>query len=177
MPTIGGFSIVRDMRQIVLIAHNVRSCLNVGSLLRTSEGLAVETVYLTGYTPYPNSADDDRLPHLARKNDAEIHKSALGAEDMISWKHNSSIEPVIEELRSAGYIIVALEQQDGAISLPSFQPAYKMALIVGREVEGIENEILAQCDAVLQIPMLGRKESFNVSAAAAMSLYHLTFTL
>jgi tRNA G18 (ribose-2'-O)-methylase SpoU len=164
------------MRHIVLIAHNVRSCHNVGSLLRTAEGLGVATVYLTGYTPYPSASDDERLPYLTQKNDAQIHKSALGAEQMVTWKHNDLIEPVLDELRTAGFIIAALEQQSDAVSLPSFQPAQNMVLIVGREVEGIETEILAQCDTVIQIPMLGRKESFNVSAAAAMALYHLTFT-
>ena len=176
MPTIGGFSIVGSMRQVVLIAHNIRSCQNVGSLLRTAEGLAVQSVYLTGYTPYPNAPNDERLPHLAQKNDDQIHKSALGAEQMISWKHSSDIEPILDELRTDDFIIVALEQQADAVSLPNFQPAQKMALIVGREVEGIEAEILAQCDTVVQIPMLGRKESYNVAAAAAMALYHLTFT-
>ncbi len=167
---------MRAMRQIVLIAHNIRSCQNVGSLLRTAEGLGIQSVVLTGYTPYPRTIDDERLPHIAQKNESQIHKSALGAELMVDWKHSHQIEPVLDELREAGYIIAALEQQNGAINLPVFQPAQKIALIVGREVEGIEEEILAQCDSIVQIPMHGRKESFNVSAAAAMALYHLTYT-
>ena len=161
------------MPKVVLVAHNVRSCLNVGSLLRTAEGLGIEHVYLTGYTPYPLMPQDARLPHLARKIANRINKSALGAEDMIAWSYDEDISRVITQLKNDGYEIVALEQDKRSVPLPTFKPKKPVALIVGREVEGIEPEVLAMCGNVVEIPMAGRKESFNVAVAAAMALYQL----
>src|SRR5579863_6553497 len=97
-------------RQIILIAHNVRSTHNIGSLLRTADGLGVKKVYLTGYTPYPLSKTDERLPHLAKKIDARIHKTALGAEKSVSWEHESDVFKVISKLRQDGFLVAALEQ-------------------------------------------------------------------
>jgi tRNA G18 (ribose-2'-O)-methylase SpoU len=163
------------MRSIVLIAHNLRSCHNVGSLLRTAEGLGVHKVILSGYTPYPRSDHDPRLPHEAKKIDAQIHKTALGAESLVDWEHADDIYPAIRALRAQNYHIYALEQTANAMSLPDFKPPEHLALVIGREVEGIEPEVLAACDGALEIPMLGQKESFNVVQAAAMALYHVTF--
>src|SRR5690606_15605006 len=98
------------MMEIVLIAHNLRSTHNVGSLLRTAEGLGVKTVYLTGYTPYPKRAHDSRLPHLAEKLDKQIHKTALGAETTQAWEYTEDVLAVINDLRSEGYTVCALEQ-------------------------------------------------------------------
>lgn len=162
------------MQQIVLITHNLRSTFNVGAILRTAEGLGVAKLYLTGYTPFPLQKDDPRLPHLARKIDAQIHKTALGAEQLVEWEHRDDITQLTEQLHAKGYRIAALEQAKQSLMLPSYRPPTKLALIVGREVEGIEPEVLARCDDILEIPMAGRKESFNVAAAAAMALYHLT---
>lgn len=163
------------MIDIVLIAHNLRSSHNVGSLLRTAEGLAVNRVILSGYTPYPIQANDERLPHLSQKIDKQIAKTALGAEKMVECSHIDDIEPLIAELKTEGYAIVGLEQSETSIALKDFQPPEKIALIVGREVEGIESEILALCDNLVEIPMLGQKESFNVVIAAAVTLYTLRF--
>lgn len=163
------------MRNIVLIAHNLRSCHNVGSLLRTADGLGVSKVYLTGYTPYPIAENDSRLPHLAEKLSRQIHKTALGAEDFVPWQHRDNIEEVIAELKPDGFVIAAVEQAKNSTKLPYFKPPNKIALLVGREVEGIEPEILAQVDHTLEIPMLGKKESFNVAQAAAMALYRCRF--
>lgn len=162
-------------RRIILIAHNLRSCHNVGSLLRTAEGLAAAKVYLTGYTPYPFAANDVRLPHIARKIDAQIHKTALGAEKLIAWEQHQSVEDVIALLKDDGYEIAAIEQTEDAQALPHFSPPPKIALIIGREVDGIEPEVLALADMSLEIPMAGQKESFNVVQAAAMALYHMRF--
>lgn len=161
------------LRRVVLVAHNLRSTHNVGSLLRTAEGLGIEKVYLTGYTPYPRSEHDDRLPHLAIKIDNQIHKTALGAEQMVVWEHHSGLGPVLAQLRAQGFQIAALEQDPKAVSSAEFQAPHKIALVVGREVEGIEPEVLEQCDIIVEIPMHGHKESFNVAAAAAMVLYQL----
>ncbi len=163
------------MRKIVVIAHNLRSIHNVGSLLRTAEGLGIEEVFLTGYSPYPNQKDDARLPHQITKINSQISKTALGAE-IILGKHADDIFELINHLKAERYIISALEQDDRSIELNSYDPPDKVALIIGREVEGIEKEILDQCDSILQIPMFGQKESFNVVQAAAMALYKLRFS-
>lgn len=163
------------MRSIVLVAHNVRSTHNVGSLLRTAEGLGVAKIYLTGYTPYPLADKDERLPHLARKIDSQIHKTALDAEKLVDWEHDDDVLSLLERLHTEGFTTVAVEQTARSVRLPEFMPPDKIALIVGREVEGIEAEVLAACDQVVEIPMFGRKESFNVVQAAAMALYHCRF--
>lgn len=164
-------------RQIILIAHNLRSTHNVGSVLRTADGLGVEKVFMTGYTPWPQEPSDDRLPHLARKISQQIHKTALGAENTVAWQHAENIYQLIEDLRQKGWHIYALEQVKHAKSLTSFVPPKRTALVLGREVEGLEQEVVALCDAALYIPMLGQKESFNVAQAAAMSLYHVRFAI
>lgn len=163
------------MRSIVLIVHDIRSCHNVGSLLRTAEGLGVTTVYLTGYTPYPIAPGDKRLPHIATKLTGQISKTALGAEESQSWVQSDIVEPIIEQLKSQGYALAALEQSDTATPLNGFVPPDKIALLLGREVEGIDPELLKLVDTHLEISMFGTKESFNVVQAAAMALYHLRF--
>ena len=161
--------------QIVLIAHDIRSTHNVGSLLRTAEGLGVSKVYLTGYTPYPKQTPDTRLPHLANKIDKDIHKTALGAEATQAWEQTTDLLQLIDQLKDQNYSICALEQTATAVPLPNFVPPAKVALLLGREVEGIEPMLLTKCDIVLEIPMAGSKESFNVVQAAAMALYHISF--
>ena len=163
------------MRSIILIAHNMRSTHNVGSLLRTAEGLGVSEVILSGYTPYPQMADDDRLPHLAAKIDRQIAKTALGAETTQKWSRHEDIFPVLRTLTSDGYRIAALEQSADSTPLPDLAPPDKLAILLGREVEGVEPEVLRACDMVIEIPMFGSKESFNVVQAAAMALYHCRF--
>ena len=163
------------MADIILIANNLRSCHNVGSLFRTAEGLGISRVYLTGYTPYPLLSGDTRLPHLARRIHGRIIKTALGAEKTQAWQHDPSIIDVIATLRAQGYVIAALEQTARSVSLPGYKTPGKIALIVGREVEGIESDVLDRCDVHLEIPMAGQKESFNVVQAAAMAMYHCAF--
>lgn len=163
------------MRDIVLVAHNLRSVHNVGSLLRTADGIGVSKVFLTGYTPYPVKPKDDRLPHLANKLTRQIQKTALGAESSQAWDHHEDIYDILKQLRQGGFVIAALEQSDNSVPLLSYKPAEKIAIIVGREVEGIEPDVLKEVDVIIEIPMLGQKESFNVVQAAAMALYHLRF--
>lgn len=161
------------MPQITLVAHNLRSTHNVGSLLRTADGLGVSEVYLTGYTPYPAHKEDKRLPHLANKIDAQIAKTALGAQKSVSWYQNDDIGQVITNLKSKGYVVAALEQTAKSVALGTYHSPKKLALVVGREVEGLEPEVLDDADVVLEIPMLGAKESLNVAIAAAIALYSL----
>ncbi len=162
---------------IVLIAHNLRSSHNVGSLLRTAEGLGVECVYLTGYSPFPATTKDSRLPHIAQKVDRQISKTALGAETTQNWQHSDDLDSLVADLKTKGYLVAAVEQTSSAIALPDYNPPQKIALIMGREVEGVEPEVLALTDLQLVIPMFGSKESFNVVQAAAMALYHCRFGL
>ena len=163
------------MREIVLIAHNIRSTHNVGSLLRTAEGLGVKTVYLTGYTPFPLKQSDPRLPHLVKKVDKQISKTALGAEQLVNWQHEESVNQVIKILKADGFSVCALEQTAESVNLTKFETPEKVAILVGREVEGIEPEVLRLCDKVLEIPMFGKKESFNVAQAAAMAMFYCRF--
>jgi len=159
--------------KIVLILHNVRSCHNVGSMLRTADGLGIEQVYLTGYTPYPKNISDTRLPHLASKITSQIAKTALGAEETVHWEHYEELHLALEKLRKRGYLIAALEQTADSINLSDFKRPEKIAIIVGSEVAGLDSEVLKIVDTCIEIPMLGKKESFNVSVAAAIALYHL----
>lgn len=164
------------MSQIILVAHNLRSCHNVGSLLRTAEGLGAAKVYLTGYTPYPTGqVNDPRLPHEALKITKQIHKTALDAENQIPWEQQNDVFALLQQLQADGFAVMAVEQTPASISLPHYNPPQKIALLVGREVEGVELEVLAACDGALEIPMFGRKESFNVVQAAAMALYQCRF--
>lgn len=163
------------MDEIVLIAHNLRSAHNVGSLLRTAEGLGVGKIWLSGYSPYPQAKGDSRLPHESRRTTAQIAKTALGAEKSMAWQHAGDIRELLGGLKAEGFVIAGLEQTQDSLPLPAFRPPPKLAVIVGREVEGLEPEVLALCDTVLEIPMSGQKESFNVAVAAAMALYHLRF--
>lgn len=164
------------MKQIIVIAHNLRSAHNVGSLLRTAEGLGIEQVVLTGYTPFPPLVSDDpRLPHEQVKIAKLIQKTALGAEQTQSWRHEDDVLTVIAQLKQDGYTVAALEQTDSSVDLPDYKAPAKLALVLGREVEGVEPAVIAACDACLEIPMFGKKESFNVVQAAAMALYHCRF--
>ena len=164
-----------NMRDVILIAHNVRSTHNVGSLLRTAEGLGVQKVILSGYTPYPIHDNDRRIPHEASHVDRQIQKTAFGAENSIKWEHHAEILPVIAKYKKDGYVVAALEQTEDSKELPKYHPPHKIVLVVGREVEGIEPEILEACDLSLEIPMFGKKESYNVVQAAAMALYYCRF--
>lgn len=163
------------MRDIVLIAHDIRSTHNVGSLLRTAEGLGMTKVYLTGYTPYPKKPDDERLPHISEKLTKQIHKTALGAESTQAWDQSDTIEATLKQLQTEGYKLVGLEQTETSRPLHLYKPPQKIALVLGREVEGIDPEILKKLDSTIEIEMFGKKESFNVVQAAAMALYHLVW--
>ena len=160
------------MPDIILIAHNIRSTHNVGSLFRTAEGFGVNKIILSGYSPYPKVTHDPRLPHIYEKLTDQIHKTALGAEDMVPFEYAEL--PALENLREQGYRIVGLEQHDRSISLDQYSAPDKIALIIGEEVHGIESALLDHCEDIIEIPMQGRKESFNVSVATGIALYALT---
>ena len=160
------------MPEIIVIAHNIRSTHNVGSIFRTCEGFGVNRILLTGYTPYPLLKNDSRLPHITEKLSAQIHKTALGAEAMVPFEHQDT--PDLATLARAGYEIIALEQSSISVNLRNYHPPDKIVLLLGEEVHGIPNELLEQCSVTLEIPMYGAKESFNVSVATGIALYSLS---
>ena len=160
--------------KLVLIAADIRSTHNVGSFFRTSDGLGVERLYLCGITPYPKQANtDSRLPYIADRAHSQIHKTALGAEETQPWEYVQSASEIIKKLQYEGWRVCALEQSPSSVNLADYQPAAKTALVVGNEVDGLPAELLRICDDTLEIAMIGQKESFNVSVAAAIGLYWL----
>ena len=176
------------MSKIVVIAHNIRSTFNVGSIFRTCEGFDVERLILSGYTPYPDlslcreapncalidgeiTRDDQRLPHIREKITQQIHKTALGAESLVPFEYREA--PPLDELRQLGYRIAALEQAANSTNLHDYSAPDRVALLLGEEVDGIAPEWLALADDIIEIPMFGQKESFNVSVAAGIALYEL----
>ena len=154
---------------MIAIIHNVRSLHNVGSIFRTSDGAGVEKIYLTGYTPGPADRFGKPVPQFT--------KVSLGAEEFVPWKKIKDINQVIKSLKKEGYKIIALEQSPKSILYNSPQlkaNSYKLkAVIVGNEVRGISAAILKKCDAVIEIPMRGKKESLNVSVAFGIAAYSL----
>jgi 23S rRNA (guanosine2251-2'-O)-methyltransferase len=161
------------MPELIVIIHNIRSTHNVGSIFRTCEGFGVSKIIISGYTPHPTIEHDTRLPHISAKLTAQIHKTALGAEEMVPFEYQEN--PDFESLKKDGYTIVGLEQDDKSVMLPEYKAPEKVALLLGEEVEGLTDDLRAACDDLIEIPMHGQKESFNVSVATGIALYQLTF--
>jgi len=148
------------MKSIVVIAHNIRSLHNVGSIFRTAEGAGVNKIYLTGYTGYPPRP--------------EISKVALGSESRVAWTHSKQVNLIINKLRARRYLIIALEQNKKAISYNKFSTKNpKIALIIGNEVRGISQQLLNKADKIIDIPMLGQRKSLNVSVAFGIAAFKL----
>lgn len=156
-----------------LVLDNIRSCYNVGAILRTAEGFGVERVILSGYTPRVH--DVNLLPHLRDKLDREIHKTALGAEDMLDIASCDDIRAELLRLRDEGFTIVGLENNipEKTVEIGKYKGALnsKIALILGEEVQGINPDLYDLIDTFVEIPMKGQKESFNVSVAAGIAMY------
>lgn len=150
----------------VAILHNVRSLHNVGSIFRTADAAGVGTLYLTGYTPAPIDAFGEVR--------SEIAKTALGAEKTVVWEKHASIAKVIQQLQRGGFYVVALEQGEGAVDYRKLKPRKHMALVVGNEVRGLSSSVIKKCDAVIDIPMRGKKESLNVAVAFGVALFSLS---
>lgn len=159
------------MNKICLVAVDIRSSHNIGSIFRTADGFSVDVV-LTGICPRPiGEKNDDRLPHVAQKADKAISKTALGAEKKVSWSYYQNAAEAIQYLRANGFIIAAIEQSKKSVSVDKMTIDKRIALILGPEVEGLPGHVLDMCDIIYEIPMHGSKESFNVSVAAGISLY------
>lgn len=144
---------------LLLVVDNVRSQGNIGSLFRTADCFAAEGIVLCGISAVPPSA--------------EIHKTALGAEDTVAWQHYDSTAEAIAALRSQGYRIICLEQVSGSIALQCFcpQPGERYALVVGNEVDGVAQDIVDSADIVLEIPQSGTKHSLNVTISASLAMW------
>lgn len=155
---------VEDFQQsaktpLVVLLDNVRSMHNVGSVLRTADAFRLEAVYLCGITACP--------PH------PDIHKTALGAEDSVTWKHYDNTLQAVEQLQAAGYTVLAVEQAEGSTSLEQLQvqPGTPYAIVLGNEVKGVEQAVVDACQGCLEIPQFGTKHSLNVSVAAGLAIW------
>lgn len=149
---------------VVVVLDNIRSAHNVGSAFRTCDSFKIDKLWLCGICAVPPSA--------------EIHKSALGAEDSVPWEHSDSTMDVVSHLRSVGYEIVSVEQTVNSVSLEKFSPEFadgkKYALIFGNEVDGVDQAVVDASDMTLEIPQFGTKHSLNVSVSVGVILWHFT---
>ncbi len=164
---------LRRQRSIVVIAHNLRSVHNVGSLLRTGEVFAVDKVYVTGFTPYPTYPGDERDAKLQAQQTRRMAKAAAGAHLTMPFERHPDVHALLGSLRRAGYAVAGLEIDPDAVALDDYRPCDKLALLLGDEVQGIDSVLRDSCDVLLQIPMFGQKHSLNVSVAAGIALYAL----
>lgn len=144
---------------ISVILDNIRSAHNVGSTLRSSDAFKVDKVWLCGICACPPSA--------------EIHKSALGAEDSVEWEHRDDTLALVKELKEQGYIIIGIEQTENSVSLERFhpEPGRNYALVFGNEVDGVQQCVIDECDFCLEIPQYGTKHSLNVSVSVGVVLW------
>lgn len=149
--------------EIFAILHNIRSAHNVGAIFRTSDAVGIKKLYLTGYTPTPKT------------NPKEIAKTALGAENYVDWEHYKNISYLLKKLKKKKLKIVAVEQSKRSIPYYKFKPRSPVVLIFGNEVRGLNKKILEKADYILEIPMLGKKESLNVSVAFGIIVYYLKY--
>ncbi len=162
--------------KMILVLDNIRSTYNVGAIIRTAEGFGVSKIILSGYTPRLH--DSKLLPHLREKLDHEIHKTALGAEEMVEICSSNDIKLELIKLRKDGWQIIGLENNISGVPLyklgdTAFSQILtsKTVLILGEEVEGIKHSLYDSIDLFVEIPMRGKKESFNVSVAAGIAIY------
>ncbi len=153
-------------RTSVLILENLRSIENTASIFRTADGFKVSKIILIGTTPTP-------LDRFGRKRQ-DFVKVSLGAEETVDWEYKKEIRLVIDNLKEEGFQIIALEQTPDAKDLKSLAKSDRFAIIVGNEVAGVSEEALGVSDVVAEIPMLGYKESLNVSVAAGVALFVLS---
>jgi len=144
---------------LVVVLDNVRSLHNVGSVFRTADAFLVEAVYLCGITSTP--------PH------AEIHKTALGAEFTVEWKHYEDTLVVVTELKAQGFTVLAIEQAQGSTMLPdlNLDKSKKYAVILGNEVKGVQQSVVDACDGCIEIPQFGTKHSLNVSVTGGIIIW------
>lgn len=146
---------------LVMVLDNVRSLHNVGSVLRTADAFRIEAVCMCGITATPPSA--------------EIHKTALGAEDSVNWQYFEDTMQAVDKLKNEGYTVLAVEQVEGSLKLGNFafEPQKKYALIMGNEVKGVRQDVVDACHQALEIPQYGTKHSMNVSVTAGIVMWEV----
>jgi 23S rRNA (guanosine2251-2'-O)-methyltransferase len=144
---------------LVVVLDNVRSLHNVGSVFRTGDAFLIEAVYLCGITSTP--------PH------AEIHKTALGAENTVDWQYFEDTHIAVNQLKKEGYTVFAIEQAAGSTLLPELEldNTKKYAVILGNEVKGVQQSVVDQCDGCIEIPQYGTKHSLNVSVTGGIIIW------
>lgn len=144
---------------LIIVLDNIRSLHNVGSVFRTADAFRLQGVWLCGITACPPAA--------------EIHKTALGAEDSVSWEYFEDTLDAVKRLQRKGYEVLAVEQVEGSLKLNTFRidPAKRYALILGNEVKGVRQDVVDAADAALEIPQYGTKHSMNVSVTAGIVMW------
>jgi tRNA G18 (ribose-2'-O)-methylase SpoU len=144
---------------LVVVLDQVRSLNNVGSVFRTADAFRLEAVYLCGITATPPNP--------------EIHKTALGAEETVEWRYYKDTPDAVRELKEDGYVLCAVEQAEGSISLDklTLERGKKYALILGHEVKGVQQPVIDLCDHCIEIPQYGTKHSLNVSVAGGIVIW------
>ncbi len=150
---------------LIVVLDDVRSMHNVGSVFRTGDAFRIEAIYLCGITSTPPMA--------------EIHKTALGAEDSVSWRYYSTALEALEALKAEGYTVLSIEQAHGSTKLQDFTPAGqdKYAVVLGNEVKGVHQEVVDASDGCIEIPQFGTKHSMNVSVTAGIIIWHFAKAL
>lgn len=150
---------------LIIIADNVRSMHNVGSIFRTSDAFLVEKIYLCGITPTP--------PHR------EIQKTALGATESVDWQYAENTLDVINQLKKEGWTILVLEQTTNSVMLDELkvEKGEKIAIVLGNEVDGVNQEVINLCHKAVEIPQFGTKHSFNVSVSCGIMLWQVYLCL
>ena len=150
---------------LIVVLDDVRSMYNIGSVFRTCDAFRVEAVYLCGICQTPPST--------------EIHKTALGAEESVSWRYFNTALEAVDELKITGYTVLSVEQVEHSTKLQTFEPqrALKYAVVLGNEVKGVHQEIVDASDGCLEIPQLGTKHSMNVSVTAGIIIYKFAESL
>ena len=146
-------------KEVYLLLHNIRSAYNVGAIFRTADAAGVSRMYLCGYTPTPENQ--------------KVLKTSLGAEKYVPWEKKTQTGRLIQELKSQGVNVAALEQTAASRDYRLFKPRYPLAVIVGHERQGVSRSILKRAESVWHIPMRGRKESLNVAVATGVFLYSI----
>ena len=153
------------LTQIYLVLHNIRSTHNVGAIFRTADATGVKKIYISGITPAPIDRFGRARP--------DISKASLGAEKTVEWESIVDIKDFIKNIKKEKFQIIAVEQDKKSIDYKDLKRSEKVLLIVGNEVDGVDKDVLDLCDNIVEIPMLGKKESLNVSVATGVVLYSL----
>lgn len=154
-----------DKKENILILNDIRSVHNVGAIFRTADAVGISKIYLTGYTPSP-------IDRFGRKR-SDLAKAALGAEETIEWESFENVSELITKMKVEGYLIVGLEQDEKSIDYKDVELRDKNAILLGNEVLGIPEDLRGECDVLSEIPMVGKKESLNVSVATGVFLFRI----